>query len=113
MENINQNETTSQTQSTQILKALKNGERLTHLDAEKRFNCLRLGARIYDLKKRGHNIISKMITVPSGKRVPSIGWRRDMKRFNRPVRIDVLLALYCQKVLAKLAKLDEEIFNED
>ena len=36
-----------------------------------------------------------------------------MKRFNRPVRIDVLLALYCQKVLAKLAKLDEEIFNED
>ena len=45
MENINQNETTSQTQSAQILKALKNGERLTHLDAEKRFNCLRLGAR--------------------------------------------------------------------
>ena len=50
MENINQNETTSQTQSAQILKALKNGERLTHLDAEKRFNCLLLGARIYDLK---------------------------------------------------------------
>ena len=67
MENINQNETTSQTQSAQILKALKNVERLTHLDAEKRFNCLRLGARIYDLKKRGHNITSKMITVPSGK----------------------------------------------
>nr|DAT32008.1 MAG TPA: hypothetical protein [Caudoviricetes sp.] len=36
-----------------------------------------------------------------------------MKRFNRPVRIDVLLALYCQNFLAKLAKLDEEIFNED
>ena len=68
MENLNQNETTSQTPPA-ILKALKNGERLTHLDAEKRFNCLRLGARIYDLKKRGHNIISKMITVPSGKRV--------------------------------------------
>lgn len=34
MENINQNETTSQTQSAQILKALQNGERLTHLDAE-------------------------------------------------------------------------------
>lgn len=50
MENINQNEKTSQTQSAQILKALKNGEKLTHLDAEKRFNCLRLGARIYDLK---------------------------------------------------------------
>ena len=69
MDNVNQNETTSQTQSAQILKALKNGERLTHLDAEKRFNCLRLGARIYDLRKRGHNITSIMITVPSGKRV--------------------------------------------
>jgi len=55
--------------SAQILKALKNGERLTHLDAEKRFNCLRLGARIYDLKKHGNNIISEMITVPSGKRI--------------------------------------------
>jgi hypothetical protein len=31
-----------------------------------------------------------------------------MKRFNRPVRIDVLLALYYQNVLAKLAKLDEQ-----
>ena len=69
MENLNQNETSSQTQSAQILKALKNGERLTHLDAEKRFNCLRLGARIYDLKKRGHNIISERISVPSGKTV--------------------------------------------
>ena len=37
--------------------------------AEKRFNCLRLGARIYDLKQRGHNIKRVMITVPSGKRV--------------------------------------------
>lgn len=67
MENINQNETTSQTQSAQILKALKNGERLTHLDAEKRFNCLRLGARIYDLKQQGHKIERRMIVVPSGK----------------------------------------------
>lgn len=67
MENINQNETTSQTQSAQILKALKNGERLTHLDAEKRFNCLRLGARIYDLKQQGHKIEKQMIVVPSDK----------------------------------------------
>ena len=69
MENINPNEKTSQTQNGKILKALLNGERLTHLDAEKRFNCLRLGARIYDLKQRGHNIKRVMITVPSGKRV--------------------------------------------
>ena len=84
MENINQNETTSQTQSAQILKALKNGERLTHLDAEKRFNCLRLGARIYDLRKRGHNIISKMILCQAENVLLSIGWRLDMKRLFSP-----------------------------
>lgn len=67
--NENANESSSKTQKALILKALQQGDRLTHLDAEKRFDCLRLGARIYDLKKRGHNIISKMITVPSGKRV--------------------------------------------
>ena len=67
--NENANESSSETQKALILKALQQGDRLTHLDAEKRFNCLRLGARIYDLKKRGHNIISEIITVPSGKRV--------------------------------------------
>lgn len=69
MENINLNENKSKAQSAQILKALKNGEKLTHLDAERRFNCLRLGARIHELKKRGYEIKSQMITVPSGKRV--------------------------------------------
>ncbi|HHE3502639.1 TPA: hypothetical protein ACPDKO_000129 [Pasteurella multocida] len=38
MENINLNENESKAQSAQILKALKNGEKLTHLDAERRFN---------------------------------------------------------------------------
>lgn len=69
MENINLNENESKAQSAQILKALKNGEKLTHLDAERRFNCLRLGACIHELKKRGYEIKSQMITVPSGKRV--------------------------------------------
>lgn len=65
----NPNKKSGKAQYEMILKALRNGERLTHLDAEKRFNCLRLGARIYDLKQRGHNIKRVMITVPSGKRV--------------------------------------------
>ncbi len=54
MENINPNEKTSQTQNGKILKALLNGERLTQLEAYTRFSCTRLGARIYDLKQRGH-----------------------------------------------------------
>lgn len=65
----NPDEVSGKTQCAMVLKALLNGERLTHLDAEKRFNCLRLGARIYDLKQRGHNIKRVMITVPSGKRI--------------------------------------------
>ena len=67
MENINPNEKTSQTQNGKILKALLNGERLTQLDAYTRFNCTRLGARIYDLKQQGHKIERRMIVVPSGK----------------------------------------------
>lgn len=67
--NINPNEPESKTQCEMILKALKNGEKLTHLKAEERFKCLRLGARIYDLKQKGHDIQRRMVTVPSGKRV--------------------------------------------
>ncbi|WP_443092478.1 helix-turn-helix domain-containing protein [Basfia succiniciproducens] len=67
--NLNANETSSKTQCKMILTALRNGERLTHLIAERRFKCLRLGARIYDLKQQGHDIQRRMITVPSGKRV--------------------------------------------
>lgn len=67
--NLNPNEKQSQSQNKMILTALRNGERLTHLIAERRFRCLRLGARIYDLKQQGHNIQRRMITVPSGKRV--------------------------------------------
>lgn len=65
--NENANERSSKTQKALILKALQQGDRLTHLDAEKRFNCLRLGARIYDLKQQGHKIERRMIVVPSGK----------------------------------------------
>ena len=65
--NEHANESSSKTQKALILKALQQGDRLTHLDAEKRFNCLRLGARIYDLKQQGHKIERRMIVVPSGK----------------------------------------------
>ena len=65
--NESANESSSKTQKALILKALQQGDRLTHLDAEKRFNCLRLGARIYDLKQQGHKIERRMIVVPSGK----------------------------------------------
>ncbi len=67
--NLNPNEKQSQSQNKMILAALRNGERLTQLSALQRFNCFRLGARIYDLTQQGHDIKRRMITVASGKRV--------------------------------------------
>lgn len=73
MENINPNEKTSQTQNSKILKALLNGERLTQLDAYTRFNCTRLGARIYDIKNMNeeykNKLVDRWVVLPSGKRV--------------------------------------------
>ena len=73
MENINPNKKTSQTQNSKILKALLNGERLTQLDAYTRFNCTRLGARIYDIKNMNeeykNKVVDRWVVLPSGKRV--------------------------------------------
>ncbi len=47
------------TQSEEILTALKSGRALTPIDALEDFGCFRLGARIWDLKKDGHNIVKE------------------------------------------------------
>ncbi len=54
-------------QSGRILDALKTGRRLTALDALDEFGCFRLAARIHDLRKAGHEVISWDITT-NGKR---------------------------------------------
>ena len=54
-------------QKADILAALKRGETLTPIDAEQRFGCMRLAARICKLKKEGWNITSDDLTLPSGK----------------------------------------------
>lgn len=56
-------------QSQQILRHLKAGHRITPLDALKRFGCMRLGARIYDLRQLGHRIERAMIETSGGARV--------------------------------------------
>ena len=55
-------------QSEQILKALQKGNKITPLDAISRWNCFRLGGRIYDLREAGHNITTEMVKSSSGKR---------------------------------------------
>lgn len=56
-------------QNRLILEHLKAGNPITPMDALQLFNCFRLGARIYELKRAGYQIASKMIHVPSGKTV--------------------------------------------
>jgi len=47
------------TQSEQILAHLKAGKSITPLLALRKFDCLRLGARIWDLRQDGHPIIKQ------------------------------------------------------
>ena len=49
-------------QNNQILEYLKSGKKLTPLTALKKFGCFRLGARIFDLKRQGHNIDTQFKT---------------------------------------------------
>jgi len=56
-------------QNDMILVALKNGEKITPLSALERFGCLRLSARIWDLRHEGYPIVTKNITTPQGKSI--------------------------------------------
>lgn len=48
-------------QSAKILHVLQSGKPVTPLIALRRFGCLRLAARINDLKAEGHKIQSRMM----------------------------------------------------
>ena len=56
-------------QKEKILRHLKAGGSLTPLQALRKFDCLRLGARIYNLKDEGYDIRTEHITTSNGKRV--------------------------------------------
>ena len=49
-------------QNKQILNYLLSGKKLTPLTALNKFGCFRLSARILDLRKEGHNIITENVT---------------------------------------------------
>ena len=57
------------TQSQRILDYLATGKSLTPLEALHKFGCLRLGARIYDLRCAGHKIKSHLYRTRSGANV--------------------------------------------
>ena len=51
------------TQCDMILRYLREEGSITPLDAMNRFGCMRLGARIWDLKRRGHKIVKSTETA--------------------------------------------------
>ena len=70
-ENINENEVNSSSQTRRILAYLKDGNKITPLEALEKFGTLRLGARIADIKALGYDVKSEFVTAPSGKKVKS------------------------------------------
>ena len=54
-------------QTTKILLYLKEGNKITGMDALKLFNCWRLGARIFSIRKMGFNVKTDLITTESKK----------------------------------------------
>jgi hypothetical protein len=56
-------------QASRILEFLKAGNRITPIEALNLFGCFRLGARCYDLRKKGYDIRTEMVTVGNRKRV--------------------------------------------
>lgn len=70
--NVNENETSSRSQNALIADYLRQGNSITPIEALNLFGCMRLGARIADLKDRYNmHILTTMVTTPSGKRVAS------------------------------------------
>ena len=55
-------------QSEKILRAFERGEVLTPMKALKRFGCFRLAARVFDLRRDGHDIRCQLLER-AGKKV--------------------------------------------
>ena len=56
-------------QKERILRYLHAGNHITPLAALSLFGCLRLGARIWDLKQEGYNIHERLVDTDTGKHV--------------------------------------------
>ena len=57
------------TQAGRILAYLREGHRITALEALEIFQCFRLAARVHELRREGWNIIERTVETASGKRI--------------------------------------------
>ena len=67
MANENWNEQESASQRKRILAHLNKGKHLTQLDALYKFGCMRLAARICELRDQGVKIQTQKIKTPTSK----------------------------------------------
>jgi hypothetical protein len=65
-----------ETQLLAIQRHLAAGHTLTPLEALEKFNCMRLGARCWELKRAGWPVKTELVTVESGKRVARYSFQR-------------------------------------
>ena len=56
-------------QNKQIADYLNKGKKLTPIDALNKFGCLRLAARIADLRNEGMNIVTNTIKLENNKQI--------------------------------------------
>jgi len=56
-------------QNNQILRALRQGRKITPLDALYDFGCMRLSSRIYDIKRMGYTVHTELVQLSNGKKV--------------------------------------------
>jgi hypothetical protein len=59
---------TTESQAQKILQHMKSGQEITALEALARFQCMRLAARIAEIKEMGIDIRDRWITRDDGKR---------------------------------------------
>lgn len=62
---------TNRSQAAAILKHLQKGQTITSLQALNLYGCARLGARVHELKRGGHQIASSRVATGNGKHVAS------------------------------------------
>lgn len=70
-DNTNENAAASASQTKRILAYMKDGKRITPIEALDLFGSFRLGARIAEIKELGYDVHSEFVTTPTGKKVKS------------------------------------------
>ena len=69
--------TATESQRAKILDWMLDGNRITPLEALRRFGSMRLGARIHELRERGVQIEDRFITIPD----PDTGKEKRVKEY--------------------------------